>query len=270
MDREKFDYSKAQWAAIEAAVHPNRLGKRRRVILRNVASRYLFTAAPGTLSSPAKRAKSWNDVATKAGVLRAKLEKCLDESRAESYATSDGITDLTNKLTLECLFMGPFEMLGRLEEQAREQAHYCRQRGVTVRLLSTTGKKFKDERDMLKGTRIARFDLDVQRTPRLRYQFAVLGIWVNIGGKLTTTWENLAKGSDATTGAVTGPLVRYFCAVTEPVMKKDMPTPHGIRDIVKRYKDYLATLDNARPDRQRWEGLWERKIVLLPDIGRGE
>jgi hypothetical protein len=70
----------------------------------------------------------------------------------------------------------------------------------------------------------------IQKSPKEEYYEDVLSIWVDhCGGQLK-------KSRDKTTKKPKGPLLRFFMAVTYPVMGIDAPKPETIFDIVDREK----------------------------------
>jgi hypothetical protein len=70
----------------------------------------------------------------------------------------------------------------------------------------------------------------ILRSPKDEYYERVLSIWVDhCGGQLK-------KSRDKTTQKPKGPLLRFFVAVTYPVMGIDAPKPETIFDIVDREK----------------------------------
>jgi hypothetical protein len=70
----------------------------------------------------------------------------------------------------------------------------------------------------------------ILRSPKDEYYERVLSIWVDhCGGQLK-------KSRDKTTQKPRGPLLRFFVAVTYPVMGIDAPKPETIFDIVDREK----------------------------------
>ena len=69
------------------------------------------------------------------------------------------------------------------------------------------------------------------QSPRENYYSDVLGVWLDeLGGRL-----GLSRGSN--THKLGGPLVRFFRAVTCPVLKTDAPALETISDIVGRERD---------------------------------
>jgi hypothetical protein len=71
-----------------------------------------------------------------------------------------------------------------------------------------------------------------KRTDHLRYQVEVLRTWTDFGGKLRFSRSN--KGPQ-------GPLIRFFCAVTGPVMGVSAPSVESIPNIIRRQKKILQS-----------------------------
>jgi hypothetical protein len=69
-----------------------------------------------------------------------------------------------------------------------------------------------------------------RRPPRLIYQSDVLGTWVYLGGQLR--WSRHPK-----TGRPQGPLIRFFQAVTTPVMGASAYSLESLPDIIRRHRD---------------------------------
>lgn len=70
----------------------------------------------------------------------------------------------------------------------------------------------------------------ILRSPKEEFYQNVLSMWVDhCGGQLK-------KSRDKTTQKPKGPLLRFFVAVTQPVMGVDAPKPETIFDIVDREK----------------------------------
>jgi hypothetical protein len=67
------------------------------------------------------------------------------------------------------------------------------------------------------------------RPARVWYQCEVLRIWVRLGGKLR--FSRSKRGPQ-------GPLIRFFRAVTGPVMGASAPSLESIPDIVRRQKSF--------------------------------
>jgi hypothetical protein len=65
--------------------------------------------------------------------------------------------------------------------------------------------------------------------PRLRYQSDVLEVWASLGGQLR--FSRSKKGPQ-------GPLIRFFQAVTSPVMGASAPSAESIPDIIRRKKRF--------------------------------
>jgi hypothetical protein len=74
--------------------------------------------------------------------------------------------------------------------------------------------------------------------PQWKFQFAILEMWVRLGGKL--------RFSRNSRGEISGPLARYFFAVTRPVMGPSTPSPETFRKIVARFKDAMRKIEMAR------------------------
>jgi integrase len=69
-----------------------------------------------------------------------------------------------------------------------------------------------------------------EASPRVRFQSCVLLIWVaDLGGQL-----RLSRHPKS--GTIQGPLVKYFFAVTLPVMGVNTPSPESLPDIIDRQK----------------------------------
>jgi hypothetical protein len=64
--------------------------------------------------------------------------------------------------------------------------------------------------------------------PRWIYQFKVLQVWADLGGKLRMSRHSRSQ-------KVQGPLARYFLAVAEPVMGDATPSLESLRDIIERW-----------------------------------
>jgi hypothetical protein len=70
-------------------------------------------------------------------------------------------------------------------------------------------------------------DEEDRRPARVIYQSEVLGTWVYLGGKLR--FSRSKRGPQ-------GPLIRFFQAVTTPVMGASAPSVESIPDIIRRQK----------------------------------
>ena len=71
--------------------------------------------------------------------------------------------------------------------------------------------------------------------PRTLYFQQVLSLWTELGGKMKFS-------RNAISGEVGGPLVRFFQAVTGPVLRSDAPSSESIPDIIKRQRSYYKSL----------------------------
>lgn len=69
-----------------------------------------------------------------------------------------------------------------------------------------------------------------QDIAKLTYYDAVFAVWTAAGGQLRTSRHPL-------TGAVTGPLVRFFLAAVRPVMGQDTPREATIKGIVAKARE---------------------------------
>ena len=65
--------------------------------------------------------------------------------------------------------------------------------------------------------------------PKARYQFEVLDVWTSLGGNL-----GIAHGSRVDVDKVTGPLSRYFAAVTGPVCGGSLLSLKDIRESYRK------------------------------------
>jgi len=65
-------------------------------------------------------------------------------------------------------------------------------------------------------------------TPKDAFRFSVLQTWTKLGGKLRFSRHPIS-------GSMTGPLVRFFSAVTEPVYSG---SPESLPAILRRYEAY--------------------------------
>jgi hypothetical protein len=72
--------------------------------------------------------------------------------------------------------------------------------------------------------------------PQIIYFQHVLWLWTDIFGGELKFWRNVE-------GAPTGKLVRYFLAVTRPVMGRKTPSAESLPDIIKRQKAFSRWLD---------------------------
>ncbi len=71
-----------------------------------------------------------------------------------------------------------------------------------------------------------------KRAPRAWYLYAVLSAWTDVGGALRISRHPL-------TGRISGPLARYFAAVTQPIIGGSI---ESLPDIVARQKIRMADL----------------------------
>jgi hypothetical protein len=100
------------------------------------------------------------------------------------------------------------------------------------------------ERDLMKLKVIARERLAEPRdddgfpkaSPRAWFQFRVLETWTLLGGKLKYSRH-------PRTHKITGPLVRYYAAATQPVIGG---SPESLPDILKRHKVMRAAINKLR------------------------
>ena len=69
--------------------------------------------------------------------------------------------------------------------------------------------------------------------PRTMYLFKVLNVWIKCGGRLRFSRHPQSK-------AITGPLARYFCAVTRPVMGSNAPSLESLREIIGRHEQMMV------------------------------
>ena len=72
------------------------------------------------------------------------------------------------------------------------------------------------------------------RTPRVMFHFEVLRAWVALGGKL-------GRSSNPVAGTVTGPLARYFSAVTKEVTSASL---HSLRDAIRQHDEIMKELED--------------------------
>ena len=73
-------------------------------------------------------------------------------------------------------------------------------------------------------------DFDLYRPARLVFQSCVLDIWANLGGKLQSARH-------PKTGRPSGPLIRFFQAVTIPVMGASAYSLESLPEIIRRHRD---------------------------------
>jgi hypothetical protein len=72
--------------------------------------------------------------------------------------------------------------------------------------------------------------------PRVWFQFGVLKIWTDLGGKLQISRH-------PTTAKIKGPLVRYFSAAAQPVQGGSL---ESLPDVVARQKTLMAAIEKYR------------------------
>ena len=71
------------------------------------------------------------------------------------------------------------------------------------------------------------------RKPTVIFHYEVLRAWVELGGKLTRTWDEIA-------GEVKGPLAKYFAVVTRDVTGASL---HSLRDAIRQYESIKTDLE---------------------------
>jgi hypothetical protein len=69
-----------------------------------------------------------------------------------------------------------------------------------------------------------------RRDERTWFQFLVLKVWTDLGGRLTRTY-------DPQFGKISGPLLDYFFAAVRPVMGDDAPSPQSVPAIIDRQEE---------------------------------
>lgn len=72
------------------------------------------------------------------------------------------------------------------------------------------------------------------RKPQVMFHFEVLRAWVVLGGKLSLS-------SNPVAGTVTGPLARYFSAVTNEVTNASL---HSLRDAIRQHDEIMKELED--------------------------
>jgi hypothetical protein len=98
----------------------------------------------------------------------------------------------------------------------------------TRRWLETYLEKLLEIKDLAEDMSIPPEVTD-RRPARVWYQIFVLNIWIGLGGKLR--FSRSKRGPQ-------GPLIKFFRAVTSPVMGASAPSLESIPDIVRRQKNY--------------------------------
>jgi hypothetical protein len=86
---------------------------------------------------------------------------------------------------------------------------------------------------------IRHYDFDMvhhyRNPPRYALYFSTLEVWWRLGGNLQISRNPISR-------KISGPLTRYFFAVTSPVMGASTPQPESLRDIIKWFKNRLSKM----------------------------
>jgi hypothetical protein len=216
MDEFFSDYSPAEWAEIEkcvAALPGAPLTALDRRYLRNTGRFYQFDLAErkrGNYRTPSMRAKSWASLANALAKLRANLELAGQDWYGVNWHKSE--LSLLNRAGHKprIVKFGEFsDLLVEFENSVREFETPVAWR--TPIMISSSGRL----------------------EPRIVYFQQVLWFWTeHVSGEL-----KFSRNAD-----ISGPLVRFFRAVTDPVMGNDAPSLQSIPDIVKRQKTFYKKL----------------------------
>jgi hypothetical protein len=214
-----FDYTTEEWAKVAAslrplsAADPQMIEKVRLHLVRSARSYFLQMAnGPGKKQQKKWRLKHWTKVKNLADALMSEFFWLKRDSLAHGPPDPSGRE------------RHPYqEQLLALMEISEMAAHHTTNRNTTNR--NTTNRKRID-------------DGYPEGTLKSWYQFAVLEVWTELGGKLKISRHPIK-------GKIKGPLVKYFSAVTEPVHGG---SPESLPDIIKRHEALKAARDKYRLD----------------------
>jgi hypothetical protein len=228
-----FDYSEAEWDEIEAqvtAVRRTRLSAAERASLIEAAQEYMRQTEErkaGTYLSPNERAKSWAKVERLCSQLCEALEAAGRNRFGDDWHTSAAVD------------------LGELSLWGRPQASLvgnCKPYtsplsiGHIIELLTRLGHEAEDFAKAFAWSIPKIRSWTGRLDPQVIYFQCILLLWIDFGGKLKLSRNPLS-------GGIHGPLVRYFVAVTGPVMKDMAPSLQSLPDIVRRQALFQKWLD---------------------------
>jgi hypothetical protein len=248
-----FNYSEAEWSAIEGALPSARRGvplnEEEKDFLRAIAESFRRPQS----QRPSDRTKRWKELArvckkaeallVEAEALLVKLETADQSFLPKGVKRIDEVAIRERERAIkQAAIRGPLEVIKNLRGLAEEKS-------VTLRMRLTQLQP--------KSARL----LDPRARNSVWYQGSVLGAWVIFGGEL-----KIAR--HPTSGKVRGPLWRFFEAVARPVMGKAMPAVGSLPDIVGRQKRRNSAaftwFQAAEPE---WFDEWlelESRNILVP------
>lgn len=192
-----FDYTAAQWDDIEKT---------------------LTTRATPGATAPGAIEKACFDLRNSACLYILKIR---NRPTAKTKAAAElwrNIADLTTALESK-LWELPFDVRWNMIEH-HEELNALWNGGLEA-LWTTAVQHLADELEQRRKPKAVK--------PKACYQYEVLDVWTSLGGDL-----GIAHGDRGDGGKVTGPLSRYFAAVTRPVCGGSLHTLKDIREELQK------------------------------------
>jgi hypothetical protein len=207
----QFSYSEEEWLEIETAIQVLRKGA-----LPKKVRKWLVGEARWYLAESGLPRDWWQSLWKKAASKTedARQVICTIAERHLEVLNRPGYPKKRDRLFVNRLYDEDLRTLVRIRERAKEEAE---------------SDKWSSE--------AAHYD-----NPKFMYEFKVLLIWTELGGKLAISrhWK---------TQKIQGPLARFFRAATIPVMRDSAPSLESLPDIVCRQRRFLAF--EATPEGKR-------------------
>jgi hypothetical protein len=172
--------------------------------------------------TPGRKAKSWAKLAHSLSELRSVLELAGRNRYGPGWATFRTAT-LSEKIADRIVI----ELLGSVMNPSE-----IRDKPRTLTFGGFADLLVELEKQAQKFANPAYWRRDV---PRTLYFQQILSLWTELGGEMKFS-------RNALSGEVGGPLVRFFQAVTGPVLLRDAPSLESLPDIIKRQRSYHQVL----------------------------
>jgi len=252
-----FDYSISEWQDIDAAVRAVRevpISEEERVSLCQAADEYRHNNAKrknGRYVSPKQGAQSYAKVARLCGQLRDALQEAAKNRHDDAWRSRPAAI-IQHELRERLIFA----LLGRWRIPASfpdiSDASSLLSYGDVVDVLTVLQAEWERDADPFYWGVALKYSFSGRREPSVVYYQRILLLWKDtFGGRLAISRNGQQSRK------IGGPLVRYFFAVTRPVMGDETPSLQSLPDIVDRQKDfdhwwiaYKRLMDKTGPDQE--------------------
>jgi hypothetical protein len=266
-----FDYNAAEWVEIEGSIKAARekpVSEDERASLRRAADDYrraVAERASGRYVSPKRSAQLYSRAARLSGQLRDAIQDSGRSRYGDAWPSKDGALiprELTQRLVSSLLGPG---------------------RNFDVPAASVALLSFGDVVDLLNVLQDALvsssssgmsliYSISGRRDPPVVYYQRVLLLWKDtFRGRLAISRDSQDPSK------IAGPLIRYFFAVTRPVMGNRTPSLQSLPDIVDRQKVFddwwtaykrLCDEISDKTDEKRWADYVLYLEARHPDLAR--